>query len=388
MKKHIFLTIILTTLLSPCVTAKSYGRIPLRQYGVRDNLYFQIAAGTEYSFSENTSKANFSDMLGESFTIAFGKNFSPTFGMRLSMSMSRQRGIANQEMRELYPEIGPYKFWNNNVMVDAHLSLINLFAPFRENRAADIALVGGIGMNLSNNFSAAADTWSSVLYPVDTDNHISPQARAGLQVSFKVSEAFDIFAESTIHFTSDKYNGIESEHSINSYLGAHIGLRVHFPDSYDDYRFKYNMRHRSDNGNSLIDDPDREHIFETYFLSLTDRRLPKAAAEPQPLNTVILFYTDRTYVHSRHAEQLHQIARLMNDNPQRTLIIEGYSLAPNQMESETYNLPQLRAESVRDYLVNECSMDAARIIIHAPKDATPPIVGYSEWVPGVMFKVK
>ena len=69
----------------------------LKPYKAKDNWFFGVYAGTNFSFGENT-RFNKGKMFGPSFGLSVGKWFSPAVGARLRWAILQQHHMVNTEM--------------------------------------------------------------------------------------------------------------------------------------------------------------------------------------------------------------------------------------------------------------------------------------------------
>ncbi len=104
-----------------------------------------------------------------------------------------------------------------------------------------------------------------------------------------------------------------------------------------------------------------------------DAAVPKGKAAPQDivLQGILFAFNDQT-IRPEYLPELNETVRILNDNPPRSVLIEGYADA---VGSESFNLrlSRARAEAVRDHLVKSgIAADRLRIVGRGETEALAP----------------
>ena len=163
----------------------------LKPYKAKDNWFFGVYAGTNFSLSEN-ARFKRGKMFGPSFGLSVGKWFSPAVGARLRWAILQQHHLANTEMIDAYPETygnGVYKHGMTSVFFDGLFNFNNIFAKYRESTRFNVIGVLGLGFNSSFGFSDNTDYWNEMdtkwnnHYRVDNDGGTYLAIHAGLMLS-------------------------------------------------------------------------------------------------------------------------------------------------------------------------------------------------------------
>ena len=96
------------------------------------------------------------------------------------------------------------------------------------------------------------------------------------------------------------------------------------------------------------------------------------------MDETILFDTDQSAIRENAAEELQQVAKSLNNRyKDRDIRVYGYT---DSEGSEAYNLrlAAARANAVRDWLIRDGNIDAARITVHPVGEVKPLIDSDSE----------
>lgn len=108
---------------------------------------------------------------------------------------------------------------------------------------------------------------------------------------------------------------------------------------------------------------------------------PTPTPEPEPVPTelpplpvfkILYFEFDKSNILPAAAEELDKVARILKDNPNYNLRIEGHASKVGTLE---YNqaLSERRAKSVKDFLVNRKNVDADRLQTYAYGETRPAV---------------
>lgn len=222
-----------------CTMAQAQN-IALRPYAFSENWTFGVGAGMAYTMAENTGKAPFADNTALNLHIQASKWFRPTVGLRAEVQMGKHKGSVNREMTTYKPTIGPYGFKLNSYNLQLLLNLTNCIFGYNEDGRFDLTAFAGGGWLCSYDFDDAAKQWQNNYYPIDTHKSISPMARVGASVSYRVHNMVSLSLEGAYTITNDKYNGVTYDsHPFDSYCDLRLGLTFHLADGYEERRFRY-----------------------------------------------------------------------------------------------------------------------------------------------------
>lgn len=359
----------------------------LKRYRFWDNCFIGAQIGISHSMSENTRYGDFFNAEKPSVQIELGKWWYPTFGMRLTFGYKPQRGRANWELCDAYPEkYGFYSFDMAAVFLDGMINFTNIISPYRERRWLDVIAILGLGFNRTFSFDEdLIKTWE--YYHVDTRHGNYFAAHGGLQFSFKLCPSLDLTVETTVNGTNDKYNGVVHDDVYDVYVDGMVGLRYHFKDHYGSRRFKY-VRH------------DHQPIIERLNEIIgTEQEKLRSLEKPvvqkvekvnigEQLQTTITFYIDRYNITPSQERNVANVAKFLENHPEVNLAVTGYADVQTAYPEYNRRLSQKRAEAVYDMLVKKFKVDPKRLRLDYKGDAVQPYAEVNEWNRAVLFKME
>ena len=268
------------------------------------------------------------------------------------------------------------------------LSLTRLLLPYNEQRALDLQLFAGVGLNYSFGFDDKVDRWERYGYPVDGKDFVNFAFRGGLQCLYKVSNTADLTLQGTFNMLNDNYNGVKhkDKFSFDSYVDVTLGVRVHLADHYGDSRY-YKVRRWEASSLRASESKVATLLEEEKAAEYRMRESREAVAFGQLMKTRISFYVDRTFVNDYQMENLRIVADFLKRNPQVNLIVKGYCGASTKSESPDMHLAEKRARSVGRALTRYFDVDSSRFELWFDEDAVAPFPMEGEWIDGVVFQM-
>ena len=361
-----------------------------RPYSFVDNWYIDFLGGTSTSLAENMGGHGFGKITQPMFDFGFGKQFSHIFSTRLTIGYKAQSGWASKEALAASSllEKGGYTFKMATFYVDEMLDLTHLFLSYNEKRRLGFQLFAGVGLNYSFSFDDKVKRWARYGYPVDGTDFINVALRGGLLASYQLSEVADVMLQGTINMVGDDYNGVRHSPSFafESYVDVSLGIRVHLPDHYGDYRY-WKVR-RWEASSLRTTEPRVAGILDGE----KEREYTTRAASERPwigteMKTRITFYIDRYYVSDQQMENLRLVADFLKKNPGINLIVRGYSAASTKEEVPNMHLAERRAEAVQKALIKYYEVEPERLSVWFDESATAPYPMKGEWIDGVIFQI-
>ena len=362
-----------------------------RPYFVSDNWIVDFSVGGCQSLAENMAGQQLKDVLLPRFELGFGKQFSRVWSTRFVMAYGKQVGCVSKKYLAENPIFGNgrYDFSVVELYIDEMLSLTKLLCPYNEHRKLDVQLVAGVGGSYSWGFDEKTIKWKRLGYPIERNDHLNLAFRGGLQMLLKVREATDIFIQGIGTWTGDSYNGVKHSASfaLDPFVHLSLGVRVHLPDHYGDYRY---LKVRRSEMNYLRGSAPRiaEYIDNERKQELADRESREVVAFGQNMKTRISFYVDRTFVNDMQMENIRIVADFLAKHPEVNLIVRGYSGASNKEESPTMHLAEKRVASVKKALVKYYNVDPSRLETSFDEKAESPYRLTADWIDAVVFEMK
>lgn len=361
-----------------------------RPYVFPDNWFLDFMGGVSISMAENMSGHKFGRICQPMFDFGLGKQFSYVLGMRLTMGYKGQTGWASKEALAKSSLLGDgdYSFKMAVLYVDGILDVTNLCCPYNEARRLGAQLFAGVGLNYSFSFDDKVKRWARYGYPVDGTDFVNFSIRGGALVSYRLSDAADLMLQGTYTLVNDDYNGVKHSTSFvfDSYVDVSVGLRVHLPDHYGDYRY-YKVRRWEATSLRTMEprvagllDGEREHSYAV-------REASEKVAIGALMNTRVTFYIDRSFVSDYQMENLRIVADFLKRNSGINLIVRGYSGASTKDEAPDMHLAERRAEAVKKTLMRYYDVDPSRLTIWFDESAVAPYPMKGEWIDGVVFQM-
>lgn len=355
----------------------------LKPYKAKDNWFFGVYAGTNFSFGENT-RFNKGKMFGPSFGLSVGKWFSPAVGARLRWAILQQHHMVNTEMEALRSDLDPvYKHGMTSVFFDGLFNFNNIFSRYREDSRFNVIGVLGIGFNSAFGFSDNSADWTNTGYEIDTDGGTYLAIHAGLMLNYKLNNAIDLNLEATYNATDDAYNGVRYDRKYDGYMYIVGGLTWHFKDQYGDRRFRYvtmTDQAKIDELNRQINDQRAQLVPPPPITKVEEK-----VVENEVLNMTVSFIIDKYNITDLQKDNVKAAAKYLEDHPDVNLIITGYADVQTAYPAYNLRLSKRRAEAVYNMMVDEFNVDPSRIRVDYKGDTIQPYQKKNEWNRVVVF---
>ena len=189
--------------------------------------FIQAQGGAQYTLGE----VSFDKLISPNAQIAAGYQFTPVWGLRLSVNGWQSKGGSKTTLGR--------KYWKWNYVsptVDATMDLTNLLGGYKK-RLVSVGLLAGLGANVGweNDEANRLVTTGTLGNPVGNDvtylrylwdgTKVRFTGRAGLFVDFHVSKRVDLGLEANANILSDHYNSKKAENP-DWYFNALAGIKV------------------------------------------------------------------------------------------------------------------------------------------------------------------
>ena len=189
--------------------------------------FIQAQGGAQYTLGE----VSFDKLISPNAQIAAGYQFTPVWGLRLSVNGWQSKGGSKTTLGR--------KYWKWNYVsptVDATMDLTNLLGGYKK-RLVSVGLLAGLGANIgwNNDEAVRLVTTGTLGNPVGNDvtylrylwdgTKVRFTGRAGLFVDFHVSKRVDLGLEANANILSDHYNSKKAENP-DWYFNALAGIKV------------------------------------------------------------------------------------------------------------------------------------------------------------------
>ena len=385
------------------------------------NWFFQAKVGLSHSMSESVRFQDFFEAERPAYQIAFGRNFYPQFGMRVSLAWVNQRGCVNAWAIENIPP-GWNKFYDFS-MAEAYLDgifdLTNIFCGVKPKRNFNLQLFIGLGYLRTFGFNDQAKMWKrrrdethdvngefmtiyeTYLLPdgsikkvqkvgenIDTQGHNYFAGHFGLTFNYKVTDAWDVFLEGSFNGTDDAYNGIRWQRVYDSYVNVMAGLTYHLKDPEGKRRYRY----------SYLSDADRVTLINRSYIETVDslqqalkpqeQLRENVVAKREKLQTIVTFYINKAFITDAQKRNVYSVAAFLESHPDKKVVLVGYADAETAYPAYNLALSRKRAEAVYDMLVNDCGIAPERLKKEWRGDQERPFIQVNEWNRSVVFYIE
>lgn len=189
--------------------------------------FIQAQGGAQYTLGE----VSFDKLISPNVQIAGGYQFTPVWGLRLSVNGWQSKGGSKTTLGR--------KYWKWNYVsptVDATIDLTNLLGGYKK-RLVSVGVLAGLGANIGwgNDEANRLVTTGTLGTPVGSDvtylrylwdgTKVRFTGRAGVTVDFHVSKRVDLGLEANANILSDRYNSKKAENP-DWYFNALAGIKV------------------------------------------------------------------------------------------------------------------------------------------------------------------
>ena len=328
-----------------------------------DNWFISAGGGVQVYFGDADSKASFSDRLAPALDISLGKWFTPGLGLRLSYNGLQAKGASVQDIAfstgKTFNKDGAtyYKTkWNMmNLHSDVMFNLSNMLVGYNPNRVYSFIPYVGFG-------------WAHS-YDRPRNNEIT--FNAGLINKFRLSPALDLNVEFRGFIVKDGFDGEIGGKSYEGLGAATLGLT---------YKFKQRDFKRGTVVTTGISEDEMRRIqnqlresqaYNDQLKAELDaaRKKKNVVVEKEIVDAaprVVFFQIGSSQVSKQDRVHLRYMADAIKaGDSNKVYTIRGY--ADKQTGSSSWNekLSRMRAEAVRDVLVDEFGVSSSQIQIDA-----------------------
>ncbi len=347
------------------------GKVHYYSESNKNNWFMSLGAGGQTFFTEHQGKQRYT--LAMDFAI--GKWISPVWGMRLS--------AMGGALHTNY-------YYDANVMthmryaavyLDVMWDMFNTFNGYKEDRVFSIIpFMGAGGIYSFHNTPYGKKTYA---FPVT----------AGIKLNFCLSHYIDLFFEGRGVLIGDHFNGIVQNTEVDGIVSVVGGLTFKFGKErfkpYNAYADQLVISELNSRVNTLRrqlnDCQSREVECPPCPEPVVQEKVVERSACGQELTSSVAFSINSSEVSEKEMVNVYNIAQWMKNNPTCQVTIIGY--ADKNTGTSQYNkeLSQRRAETVRDILVNQYSINSSRIKIIAQGSESQLYPNNNDWNRIVVF---
>lgn len=308
-------------------------------------------------------------LLTPTYSIAFGRMFTPIVGARVHVNGYESKGGFDVKgMRADYAYSNPLKYKYNyiNSNIDLMLNLNNIFSK-NCHHLLDVYFIGGVGLNYAwhnnefNNIVSAVNTGADISNAWGEgrmrENLLSHNIRAGLLFDLNVDKHWSIGAEIDANSLDDRFNS-KYKDADDWMITAQLSVT---------YKFGFKKACKPAPVPVVVPQPEPQPVVEQ----------PKPEPKPEPVVVVkeeplkeTIFYAIRESDPDKEAI-LNRVVAWCNKYPNKNITIDGYADKGTGNAKLNVGYAKARAEKVAKAL-QEKGIAASRMTVKSYGDAVQP----------------
>jgi len=178
--------------------------------------YIQLQGGANYAFTENIRNGPFAKGLSPSYALVIGKNFTPVWGMRLHVLGGGDQGRTYVDNR--------FSFHHISGVIEGTFNVTNFIRHVDEKGISRWNLTFMLGPGFTHTYDFDTDK-------VETPTRLKPTSHnhfmlyGGIELSYQMSERWNLGLEASTTWTRDKYNWIVYDRKFDGLLNLMLGVR-------------------------------------------------------------------------------------------------------------------------------------------------------------------
>ena len=329
--------------------------------------YVQGQVGGQYTLGE----VSFSDLLSGNVQVGAGYNFSPVWGLRLSLDAWQSKGGSNLD----YLGLG-VKTWKYNFIaptLDVTCDLTNWILGYKANRVCNFGLLAGLGLNFAwhngeaadvRNLVASTEVATGVTAPVEhqmTDlwggSITRVVGRLGAYLDFNISRRVALGLELNSNVLSDTYNSKEAGNA-DWYFNLLAGVKVRLGKL----------------SKKAAEPIVVEKIVEKPVEKVVEKIVYKEP-ETQPHDPMRrdIFYTIRgSEISKTEMAKIEDVVNYLKKYPNAKVSVTGYADRGTGNPQINVGYAQKRAQGVADVLTKKYGISPSRITVDSKGDTVQP----------------
>ena len=371
--KNIFIT---AALLAGCLTASAQEPQAAEK---ADNAfvphwYLQAQIGGQYTLGE----VDFGDLLSGNFQAGFGYNFTPVWGLRLSLNAWQSKGGSDLSYLDLGVQTWKYRYIAPSL--DVTCDLTNWILGYKADRVCNFGLLAGLGLNFAWHNGEAVNVYNLVANQEIATGITAPLehqmtylwggtktrvvGRFGAYLDFNVSRRVALGLELNCNATSDHYNSKDAGNA-DWYFNALAGVKV-----------RLGKLGKKPAAQPIVVEKIVEKIVEKPVeVEKVVYKDPAPAPAPEKRETLRrdIFYTLRgSEISKTEMAKIEDVVNYMNKYPEANVSVTGY--ADKNTGNPTLNVgyARSRAQGVANMLVNKFGISRSRITVDSKGDTVQP----------------
>ncbi len=327
----------------------------------------------QFGAQETLGEGPFDILVGPNAQLAAGYQFSPVFGLRLSVNSWRSRATSKIALQNENQTITNRYKWHWTYVapsVDAMFSLTNLLGGYNPNRLVDVNIFAGIGANIAwknNEANQINDSFRDNFPKYENVQGDKPDyskynmlgniwdctktrltGRFGFDVNFNVTDRLQLGLEANANFLNDNYNSKKAGNA-DWYFNTLVGVKYAFGP-------RYETRTR------VIEEvPCEPQIIEKIVEKIVE--VPAPVVEQTVFRRDVFFTINKAVISSSEMTKVTAIADYLNEHPKAHVTITGYADKGTGSKALNLRLAAKRAEIVAQTLRTKYGIPASRMTV-------------------------
>lgn len=349
----------------------------------------------QFGVQETLGEGGFDILAGPNAQLAGGYQFSPIFGLRLSVNSWRSRATSEitrgaylNDPAKLTTERYKWHWTYIAPSIEGQVSLTNLIGGYNPTRLVDVNVFAGIGLNIAwknNEANAINDSFRSELMaaagnianaPADINGaqpdfknynmlgyiwegtHTRLTGRMGFDVNFRVSDRVQLGIEANANVLNDHYNSKKAGNA-DWYFNILGGVKYAFGPTYKKVT-------------RVIEPvvPCEPQIIEKIVEKIVEVpvQVQEVKKEATSIRRDIFFKINKTVVTPDEMTKVAAIADYLNQHPDAKVVITGYADKGTGSKAINLRLAAKRAEVVAQCLRTQFGIPASRMTVKSMGD--------------------
>lgn len=352
--------------------------------------YLQAQIGGQYTLGE----VDFSDLLSGNLQLGVGYNFTPVWGLRLSLDSWQSKGGSDLSYLDLGVKTWKYKFVAPTL--DVTCDLTNWILGYKANRVCNFGLTAGLGLNFAWRNGEARSVYNLIAAKMEEGlpegttppvEHLMTDlwsgtttrvvGRLGAYLDFNVSRRVALGLELNSNVLSDTYNSKDAGNA-DWYFNLLAGVKVRLGKL----------------GKKTVAAPTEPIVIEKIVEKIVEKPVEKVVekvvevekpvevekvivkeAEPQPRDPMRrdIFYTLRgSEISKAEKAKIEDVANYLKKYPDANVSVTGYADKGTGNPQLNIDYARKRAQSVANMLTNTYGISRSRITVDSKGDTVQP----------------
>lgn len=326
--------------------------------------YVQAQGGAQYTEGERA----FKHLVSPNVQVAGGYNFSPVFGVRLSVNAWQSKGGSEIQDKEY-----GWKWKYVTPGVDATFNLSNALFGYNAKRVFNFSVLAGVGANIAFDNDEACDVNKELVGLYGTARPSEDQwlrylwdgtkcrlnGRLGFAADFRINDVISLGLEGQFNIINDHYNSKKAPNP-DFYYNLLGGIKI-----------ALGKTHKT----KVIEAPAPkiiERIVEKPVEKVVEKVVEKKEVVKEPIRRDVFFTISSTSISKAEMVKVEDIATYLNKYKDAKVSITGYADKGTGNAKINKSLSERRAQVVADTLIKQFGISSDRIKVDSKGDTEQP----------------